>query len=262
MHVSIDGLRSKEQKMNHYICCKGSGSVVKHFINKSGCQIHFCERVVEVFPSLVKTGWVVKTENNTRGEFDVLILTIPVPQVLQIQGITEHLSDEQKNNLKEVTYTTRFAVGLFYNEPTDFSNAVPWGIKYFAESPIIRYVSIDNKKRNASSQLTSVVIHTTKEFGKAHIDSDASQVQHLILGAAKSLIPNLPKPSNIKFHKWRYSQVEKPYPGSPGCIIIKENPLFICGGDGFRASTFDDCLISAEKIVESVLKSEQFLSVK
>lgn len=61
-----------------------------------------------------------------------------------------------------------------------------------------------------SSDLPSIAVHTTKEFGKMHIDdSDMSSIQNVILRSLKKILPDYPEPSFIKFHKWRYSQVIK-----------------------------------------------------
>ena len=40
-----------------------------------------------------------------------------------------------------------------------------------------------------------------------------------------------------------------PYPGSPGCLVLNEEPLLVAGGDGFTHSNFDGCVTSAESIV-------------
>ncbi|KFM62964.1 Renalase, partial [Stegodyphus mimosarum] len=61
----------------------------------------------------------------------------------------------------------------------------------------------------------------------------------------------MPKPSCIKVHKWRYSQVEKSYIGKPGCLVVSTSPVLICGGDGFSCSTFEGCILSAESIVKN-----------
>lgn len=55
-----------------------------------------------------------------------------------------------------------------------------------------------------------MVIHTTKEFGKSHIDeTKVTAIQDIITERLQQLLPECPMPSQIKFHKWRYSQVKK-----------------------------------------------------
>lgn len=61
-----------------------------------------------------------------------------------------------------------------------------------------------------SSKLPSIAVHTTKEFGKLHIDdSDVSNIQKIILSSLEKILSGYPEPSFVKFHKWRYSQVIK-----------------------------------------------------
>ncbi len=58
---------------------------------------------------------------------------------------------------------------------------VPWAAKYITDNPCIRFISIDNKKRNIDSPEIgpSVVVHTTVTFGREHLDSDPAEVQQL-----------------------------------------------------------------------------------
>ncbi|GIY78337.1 renalase [Caerostris extrusa] len=62
---------------------------------------------------------------------------------------------------------------------------------------------------SGASGLPSIVFHTSKEFGKKYIDENAETVQDIITQRIKTLFPDIPIPAETKFHKWRYSQVEK-----------------------------------------------------
>ena len=42
-------------------------------------------------------------------------------------------------------YSTRFVLGMFFNEPVDLG--VDWAASYIGDNPILRFVSIDNLKR-------------------------------------------------------------------------------------------------------------------
>jgi len=59
----------------------------------------------------------------------------------------------------------------------------------------------------------SVVVHTSVPFGIKHLEEDKEDVcLNLVLPQLKVLLPDLPVASEIKSHKWRYSQVE-------GCLL-------------------------------------------
>ncbi|NWJ03328.1 RNLS Renalase, partial [Crypturellus undulatus] len=246
----IEGMVVKEGTRN-YMAPQGSSSVVKYYLKKSDADVFFEHNVTQI--CLRDGKWEVSRSTGSPELFDIVILTMPVPQILQLQGdIVNLISERQKQQLEAVRYSSRYALGLFYEASTRFD--VPWCAQYIADNPCIRFISIDNKKRNVESPEIgpSVVVHTTVTFGPDHLDSDPAEVQQVILGHLESLVPSLPKPASVKCQKWRYSQVTKAVPNSPGHMILHTQPLLICGGDGFTHSNFDGCIDSAMSLAEAV----------
>ncbi|XP_034994257.2 renalase isoform X4 [Zootoca vivipara] len=178
-----------------------------------------------------------------------------------ISSIVKHylkesvINKSQRQQLESVSYSSRYALGLFYEAGTQID--VPWAVRYISDNPCIRFISIDNKKRNTESPdvAPSVVVHTSVPFGTSHLESDKEKVQQLILDQLKDVVPSLPKPASIKCHRWRYSQVTKAFPGSPGQITLHRKPFLVCGGDGFIHSNFDGCIDSAMSIVQALKSS-------
>ncbi|XP_042313746.1 renalase isoform X5 [Sceloporus undulatus] len=164
------------------------------------------------------------------------------------------INKSQRQQLESVSYSSRYALGLFYEAGTQID--VPWAAQYISNNPCIRFISIDNKKRNIESPDIgpSVVVHTSVSFGTEYLECDKEKVQQLILDHLKEIMPQLPVPASIKCQRWRYSQVTKAFPGNPGQITLHAKPFLVCGGDGFTHSNFDGCIDSATSIVE-VLKS-------
>ncbi|XP_059707048.1 renalase isoform X3 [Haemorhous mexicanus] len=162
------------------------------------------------------------------------------------------INESQKQQLESVSYSSRYALGLFYEAGTGIG--VPWAARYVADNPCVRFISIDNKKRNIESPEVgpSVVVHTTVTFGSEHLDSDPAEVQQIILSHLQRIMPSLPQPSSIKCQRWRYSQVTRAVPNCPGQMILHTQPLLICGGDGFTRSNFDGCIESAMSLAEAV----------
>ncbi|KAB0381943.1 hypothetical protein FD755_003860, partial [Muntiacus reevesi] len=56
------------------------------------------------------------------------------------------ISECQRQQLESVSYSSRYALGLFYEAGTKID--VPWAGRYITSNPCIRFISIDNKKRN------------------------------------------------------------------------------------------------------------------
>ena len=147
--------------------------------------------------------WRVKSECGQEAEFDAVIVataffgapaclkvvvTAPVPQILQLGGtVHERLQDQpqllQKLEkvsflrlsffryksihsilyicpLKKVEYSTRFVLGMFFNEPVDLG--VDWSASYIGDHPILRFVSIDNLKRGLGDGSPTSVTQPSK----------------------------------------------------------------------------------------------------
>ncbi|XP_066856442.1 renalase isoform X2 [Anser cygnoides] len=246
----IEGMVEKEGSCN-YMAPQGISSVVKYYLKQSGAEVFYGYHVTHI--SLRDGKWEVSRKMGPPELFDIVILTMPVPQVLQLQGdIVNIINERQKQQLEATSYSSRYALGLFYEAGVCID--VPWAAKYITDNPCIRFISIDNKKRNIESPEIgpSVVVHTTVTFGSEHLDSDPAEVQQLILSHLESIVPSLPKPASVKCQKWRYSQVTKSVPNCPGHMILHTQPLLICGGDGFTCSNFDGCIDSAMSLAEAV----------
>ncbi|XP_074400629.1 renalase isoform X5 [Zonotrichia albicollis] len=200
----VEGLVEREGSRN-FVAPQGISSVVKYYLEQSGAEVSYEQHVTHI--SLRDGRWEVSRKAGPPEQFDVVILTMPVPQILQLQGdIVNIINESQKQQLESVSYSSRYALGLFYEAGTGIG--VPWAARYIADNPCVRFISIDNKKRNIESPEMgpSVVVHTTVSFGSEHLDSDPAEVQQIILSHLQRVVPSLPKPSNIKCHRWRYSQ--------------------------------------------------------
>ncbi|KAK0051794.1 renalase [Biomphalaria pfeifferi] len=238
----------------HFVSPQGSNSLVKYFLQKSSAAVRYQHQVSEV--NFDSGGPVsVTTHDDITDSFDIVILTIPVPQVLQLKGSLQEWigsNPERKKKLQNVSYSSRYAVGLFYPPKTEFE--YPWCAKYISDNPCLRYIALDQDKRgvNKPNQGKSIVVHTSVPFGLAHLEVDLNSVRDEILGHVRNILPQLPKPISIKPQRWRYSQVHQVYDGEPGCVVVSTNPLVILAGDGFSQSTFDGCLDSAEAVLSAV----------
>ncbi|KAL4240187.1 hypothetical protein ACF0H5_000981 [Mactra antiquata] len=241
----IVGHQDKEPGTTHYVTPEGCSSLVKYFVNKSEPTIGREYLVKDVSIATDKVN--VTTDDNKCDIFDAVVLTMPVPQILQLQGDIKSLIETKgiKSNLESVSYSSRFAVGLFYNP--DVVLDIPWTAKYITDNSCIRFISVDNRKRGKDDKTRghSLCIHTGAPWGIKNLEMDKDDAAVEILKQLKIILPDLPEPSEIKGHKWRYSQVHKGYTGSPGCIVLNEKPLIILAGDGFTYSNFDGCLESA-----------------
>ncbi|KAM3913380.1 renalase isoform 2-T2 [Leptodactylus fuscus] len=255
LSATVEGMVMKEGSYN-LVTPQGVSSIVKHYLSQSGADICYERHVTHI--NLREGSWEVCRKSGSPENFDIVVLTMPVPQILQLEGdIAKLIKESQRRQLETVSYSSRYALGLFYETGTQID--VPWAAKYISDNPCIRFISIDNKKRNVESSEVgpSIVVHTSVPFGKEHLEQEKEAVQPLILQHLESILPNLPQPKDIKCQKWRYSQVTEPFPESPGQITLHSKPFLLCGGDGFTHSNFDGCTASALRIVEALVSQSQ-----
>ncbi|ELT99581.1 hypothetical protein CAPTEDRAFT_156960 [Capitella teleta] len=251
MRGSIEGENPYDDDATHYVTPKGSGSIVKHFLEAAGAAIRYNHHVDSITLCDNKT-WDVCTLGGQKEQFDCVLLTMPAPQILQLKGSIPSLLESQQvaQRLEAVSYSARFALGLFFSPVVTIN--VPWSVKYVERDPVIRYIAIDNKKRD-SDQDVSMVVHTTVPFGLENIERDKDTIcQEVVLPRLRELMPDLPTPVSVKNHKWRFSQVHHAYEGKPGAVVLNEAPLLVIGGDSFTYSKLDGCVYSAEKMVKII----------
>uniref|UniRef100_A0A2R8MCF2 Renalase, FAD dependent amine oxidase n=1 Tax=Callithrix jacchus TaxID=9483 RepID=A0A2R8MCF2_CALJA len=201
----IEGMVMKEGDCN-FVASQGISSVIKHYLKESGAEVYFRHCVTQI--NLRNDKWEVSKQTGSPEQFDLIVLTMPVPQILQLQGdITNLISKCQRQQLEAVSYSARYALGLFYEAGTKID--VPWAGLYITGNPCIRFISIDNKKRNIESSEIgpSLVIHTTVPFGVTYLEHSIEDVQELIFQQLENILPGLPQPIATKCQKWRHSQV-------------------------------------------------------
>ncbi|XP_010836786.1 PREDICTED: renalase isoform X3 [Bison bison bison] len=288
----IDGMVTKEGDCN-FVAPHGVSSIINHYLKQSGADICFRQRVTQI--NLRDNKWEVSRETGSSEQFDIVVLTMPAPQILQLRGdITNLISECQRQQLESVSYSSRYALGLFYEAGTKID--VPWAGRYITSNPCIRFISIDNKKRNIDSRYLgqklraipwlalhsaendftnnwqcvscrghmepwesseigpSLVIHTTVPFGVTHLEHSTEDVQELIFKQLENIVPGLPQPVATKCQKWRHSQVTNAAANSLGQMTLHLQPLLVCGGDGFTQSNFDGCITSALCVLEALKK--------
>ncbi|GAB1610008.1 renalase-like isoform X1 [Argonauta hians] len=291
----IEGEHATARSLENLVCPGGFSQLVKHYLDTAApVDVKFGTRVTSISkksptqqqqqppqtssssssssttettpppppPSTSTTSdqFLVSTECGHSETFDVVVLTIPVPQLFLIEGDIPQILNSNcglKERLHGVTYSSRFCLGMYY--PPGTSLDIPWTAKYINGHPCVRYVCVDSRKRGLTDSTSgeSILVHTSVPWGVSHVEESKDEMGVEILGHMRELYPGLPQPDFIKGHKWRYSQVQSPYPGSPGCLSLSTSPLLLLGGDGMSYSKFEGCIDSATALVTTMLQQQQ-----
>jgi len=248
LHQTIANAKEYQPGTQHYVVPDGMSSLVKYFMNKSGLQTSFEHHLSKI--DQLDGKWHVTTLHGKSEVFDAVVLTMPVPQILNLTGISSIIEQDMKKKLEAVRYSSRYALGLFYDEGASLN--LPFNASYLYEDPVFRFIAVDNVKRNRPELPVSVLLHTSVPFGLKYIDQTVKEVEPILMKALKESFPDLPPPKAVKCQKWKFSQVSTSYEGQPGVVALSQNPLLLAGGDGFTHSNFDGCISSAESIVKAL----------
>lgn len=258
----IDGEKKSDPNLKNLACPEGFSSLVKYFLMQADpIETMYGERVVNIDKENKGTNRLnVLTDSGHNEFFDAVVLTMPIPQLFLLQGCVKEIFESNADltkKLQEVSYSSRFCLGVFYPPGTNLD--LPWMAKYVYNHPCIRYICADSVKRAADEKLVgaSLLVHTSVPYAIQHLEEDKEAMKPVLMEFLDNLLPNLPQPDFVKSHKWKYSQVSQAFEGNPGCVCLLDEPQILIGGDAFTRSKFDGCIESAEAIVTSILKKDR-----
>jgi len=246
LKCKVIGMKTQGNSKN-FVVPNGTSFLVKSVFQKAQINQKFSHHVSSINEGDGK--WIVETKTGVKEDFDVVILTMPVPQVFLLEGTVKNSIKGVLEPLTAVTYSSRYVLVLFFLENLPNED---WGAQYIDSDPIFRYVTIDNIRRNRPDNLCAVVFHTTVSFGFKHVEDSIPDIEKVLVSRTKELFPTWPEPKAVKCHKWRYSQVTNTYPDTPGCVVLSASPLLVIGGDAFSGSKFDNCIQSSKSISQRV----------
>jgi len=252
----VRGIRGGADQ-THYTVPAGMSSLVKHWFQQAGLQagVQFGRRVERL--DRQGSGWNVSTVCGLQQYFDMVLLTMPVPQVLQLTGdIADVISSQPAvaADLAGVEYSVRWVLGLFYPQAGMVDTA--WAAQYLDSHPVLRFIAVDNVKRGRPDLPSSILLHSTVRYALDNKDANPDTVKAEMLSSLQELHPAWPEPESVKTLRWLYSQVHTPYPRRPGAVVLAPN-LFLAG-DAFTTSNLDGCLESAHTVAQMIadLKSD------
>jgi len=255
--TSVEGMRTLEDTC-HFITPGGVSTIPKYFLNQSGCSPSFNMNLNAVnIKENSLTACAEKKEDGAQNDkiqldADIIVITMPIPQLLNLKGDISSCLDPLRQKLGDVSYSSRYALGLFYENSTELDR-VDWVSRYVQDNPCLRFISFDSKKREKDSEGgLSLIAHASVPFSIKHLEENMKDIEKVMLDYLHKEIPNLPKADKTKVIRWRYSQVSKPFEGAPGHVVISKSPLIICAGDGFSHSNFDGCVDSAFSVIDTL----------
>lgn len=181
--------------------------------------------------------WRVTTEAGESHESDALILTPPVPQSLELLGMTDcKIPSEMQNTLKGIEYDSCVAVMALLTHP---SNVPEPGAIRFAEGPVA-FLS-DNHRKGISPKAWAITVQSCAEFAREHWnETDDVIAAKLLEAVAQWIEPGSAKAVQVK--RWQYSMPLELYPEP--CLMATPNPPLLLAGDAFGGPRIEGAALS------------------
>ena len=225
-----------------YIGTKGMNTIPKKMAE--GLDIRLNEKVIKIEK---KEQWQVSTEAGSSYYADKLMLTAPVPQVVELfQNSLIGLTLEEKNILESIEYQPCIAVMAALKDPVTLPSGRR-GVKLINHP--IEWIA-DNFVKGIALDIPTVTIHASIKYSRENFDKDLSIVGKELLDMAPEWID----PTSIisyQTHRWRYSLASKRY---EELFLALQNNTLLIGGDAFGMGNVEGAYLSGLAMAREIVK--------
>ena len=176
----------------------------------------------------------VKTESGNSYPFDNLIVTVPIPQIIDLLHQSQiKISNQDQAVFDSIHYEPCIAVMAVLNQPTDILGG---GI--ILENQPVAWIA-DNFQKGITSVPTAT-LHASASYSAKHFEDDFQNVAKDMLSSVNQYVI----PDNIQsfqVHRWKFSNAVKRY-DKPFYQV--ENQNIFLGGDGFGMGNVEGAFLS------------------
>jgi hypothetical protein len=180
----------------------------------------------------------------------------------------------------------RFALSLAFSN-LFHEITTPWTSRYVFDDDILRYISVENKKRvihpssegNHLTEYMTLVAHTSIPFYLKYADQNDEVIVQMILERVLAYLPPAQSPPVLEeshLHRWEISQViQSRCDNLDGGVISRDQsiemdrsflvtpseagmfPFLGFAGDYFTQSNFNGCVVSARDLVNKIFSHDE-----
>lgn len=223
-----------------YCGLKGTRAIAEYLAQ--GLDVHTNTKVVDI---AYDSQWLVKTEDNQEYLGEMLLLTPPVPQSLDLLDASLMvLPLDVRFALENVSYHRCIALLALLEKPSNIP--APGGIAL--EDDHLAWLG-DNHQKGVSPNGYAVTLHANTSFSDYYWESDDDEIAYKLLSAAADYLDS----PVIKYqvHRWRYSLPKTLHPEP--YLDVSEIPLLFAG-DAFVAPNLEGAVLSGIAVGELIGK--------
>lgn len=223
-----------------YCGVNGTRGIAQHLAQD--LDVHTNTKVVEIgYDSF----WVVKSEDEQQFPGEMLLLTPPVPQALDLLDASLMvLPLDIRFSLESISYHSCLTVLALLKNQSKIP--APGGIAL--EDNYLTWLA-DNHQKGISPNGYAITLQANPSFSEDYWDSDDAEIAYKLLTAAADYLDS----PVIKYqvHRWRYS-LPKTFHPEP-YLALSEIPLIVAG-DGFVAPNIEGAVLSGIATGELIAK--------
>lgn len=209
-----------------FIGAKGMNTIPKKMASSLNILVN--EKVI-----LIENN-TVKTESGNIYPFDNLLITMPIPQVIDLFKSSKMLlTKKDKFVLGEIEYKPCIAVMAVLKEPTKI---VSGGI--ILENQSVAWIA-DNFQKGIT-EIPTVTIHASSAYSAKRFDDDLRGVAKDMLSSVNQYV-NSKNIVSLQTHRWRFSNATNRY---EAYFYQIENQAIYLAGDGFGMGNVEGAFLS------------------
>jgi renalase len=217
-----------------YIGSKGMNTIPKKLAESLNIKVN--EKATAI------AGTTLKTESGNSYNFDNLLITIPIPQVIELLQNSNIIPTEKAQAVfNSIEYDPCIAVMAVLKQPTD----IPGGGIILENQPV---AWIADNFQKGISPLPAVTLHASADYSKNRLEHDLETVSKEMLTSVNQYVPT----ENIissQVHRWRYSLARKRYESA--FYQLENQPIFLAG-DGFGIGNVEGAFLSGYKAAMAI----------
>ena len=220
---------------NRFYPTKGINKVCSFLINKADLKTNQKIKKLE----LINKKWQITNSQNEIFEgFDKVILTIPAPQILELDL---NISEKLKNKLLQVTYNSIFSLIVYGDKKVNNKKLLENNNKLFEKI-------IDNSLKYNYKDFYSYVFHCKSSFSNENNHLSKEDILKKILDENKDLnLKSFEEDNKIIPHLWKYAKVDNFLDDE----YLYEDGLGICG-DYFKGNNLEASYLSSLSLLKEL----------
>lgn len=190
--------------------------------------------------------WQVKTETGKEFAGDILVITAPVPQSLNLLNDSYiEIPSAVNNALNQVSYYPCIAVLALLEKPS----SIPFPGGFSVEDESLVWLA-SNYQKGISPHGYGVTLHGTPSFSDAFWDRTDEEISQKLFEAASEWLTS--RVIKYQVHRWRYSLPKTLY--SEPCLVLPELSL-VMAGDAFVAPKIEGAVLSGLAAARAIIDS-------